>query len=933
MGAAGSKAGEEGIVTVVPGTSTSSNVPPGTLASATDPLLQHLQHLQAAIPSITSALSATPPAAAAAGSSASSVSRASKPEEQDSLRHDVELVKQLAAENQHLTGAVTDLLTSYQSWHREHVKALTTNQEYIARTIDQAEAKADKAVRHVLQQTTRMKQLSAGLADAVALPALLQQLTDTAASLEQQLSELEKLAAAAEQSQRFFEAAACQSDISGPKRAREERKMGDKLPEYPSIKVWRSHDGADASIGQHQQSAHSAGSIAGATAAAADQRGIPVSRPVANIGLVDSPKLYESPKASTQAFQRHGFSTSAGGLPPTIPEVPSAATPKHYIAYGNRWPLRKDASWFAMMVALFYLAVVIYYLYVRVRYTLDMKDKWYSICVLIVELIGITSVIPYAAINVVHTHPTGSAGLPIDDGFSTPDKKFVLRVLVPCYKESLATVSATITAAMEANLPPGARRMLYLCDDGKDPEKQAWLMQKYGDGRLGEVHYITGRSRAKGEINGKSANLNNVLKNVVYSDNLAAPGKIPLEEVLVVFDADMQAKKNFFCKILEVMTDESVSLCLSPQGFSNVNPAIDIYNNNNQQFWEYVLPGLDALGYIACTGTNFCLRARALGLVGWFPEYCITEDYALSMELKAAGFKGAYLAEYLAVGEAPEELRNVLRQRSRWTKGHMQLPFLHKLLYNNGTWSYFCTVITTWTFLLVPFLSLMFEIQPVRFGKEFALAATLYLTANFLVQNYFHVAEHMRGIWMANISNYLLSFTYAKAITNTLLAKLHIKNKAGFKPTEKTGAGGAIGPTAQLQSALLNRLTSLTRRFNQATLPQLYQPQSSPTGPQKAEDECIPDKIFMFLCLSICLNTLCLGLHQVYVFRTLTAWLCLPMLWAIYNAVPPCLFFGYLFASTDTLHNMCFWLQLVQMLCGLGAVGCLWFVAPVVYHV
>lgn len=43
------------------------------------------------------------------------------------------------------------------------------------------------------------------------------------------------------------------------------------------------------------------------------------------------------------------------------------------------------------------------------------------------------------------------------------------------------------------------------------------------------------------------------------------------------------------------------------------------------------------------------------------------------MELKAGGFKGRYLAEYLAVGEAPEELRNVLRQRSRWTKGHMQV--------------------------------------------------------------------------------------------------------------------------------------------------------------------------------------------------------------------------------------------------------------------
>jgi hypothetical protein len=34
-------------------------------------------------------------------------------------------------------------------------------------------------------------------------------------------------------------------------------------------------------------------------------------------------------------------------------------------------------------------------------------------------------------------------------------------------------------------------------------------------------------------------------------------------------------------------------------------------------------------------------------------------------------------------------------------------------------------------------------------------------------------------------------------------------------------------------------------------------------GPQKKEDECIPDKLFMALCLSLCVNTLVLGLHQV----------------------------------------------------------------------
>jgi cellulose synthase/poly-beta-1,6-N-acetylglucosamine synthase-like glycosyltransferase len=40
-----------------------------------------------------------------------------------------------------------------------------------------------------------------------------------------------------------------------------------------------------------------------------------------------------------------------------------------------------------------------------------------------------------------------------------------------------------------------------------------------------------------------------------------------------------------------------------------------------------------------------CLQA------GWFPEYTITEDYALSMELKMAGFRGRYLPDYLAVSQ------------------------------------------------------------------------------------------------------------------------------------------------------------------------------------------------------------------------------------------------------------------------------------------
>lgn len=55
------------------------------------------------------------------------------------------------------------------------------------------------------------------------------------------------------------------------------------------------------------------------------------------------------------------------------------------------------------------------------------------------------------------------------------------------------------------------------------------------------------------------------------------------------------------------------------QAFHNINMAADLFNNINLQFWEYWLPGAVAWGYIACTGTNFAIRARPLAHCGFFP--------------------------------------------------------------------------------------------------------------------------------------------------------------------------------------------------------------------------------------------------------------------------------------------------------------------------
>lgn len=44
-----------------------------------------------------------------------------------------------------------------------------------------------------------------------------------------------------------------------------------------------------------------------------------------------------------------------------------------------------------------------------------------------------------------------------------------------CLQESLGTIQATVGAALAAEVPPGCSRVVYLCDDGKDPEKRKYI--------------------------------------------------------------------------------------------------------------------------------------------------------------------------------------------------------------------------------------------------------------------------------------------------------------------------------------------------------------------------------------------------------------------------------------------------------------------------
>ncbi len=73
--------------------------------------------------------------------------------------------------------------------------------------------------------------------------------------------------------------------------------------------------------------------------------------------------------------------------------------------------------------------------------------------------------------------------------------------------------------------------------------------------------------------------------------------------------------------------------------------------------------------------------------------------------------------------------------------------------------------------------------------------------------------EHLTGLWLANLSNSILCFTYFKAIVNTMLSKVHLKGKQGFKVRGGGGSASAGRQCGVCQCGVLVQGASAGRQY------------------------------------------------------------------------------------------------------------------------
>jgi len=169
------------------------------------------------------------------------------------------------------------------------------------------------------------------------------------------------------------------------------------------------------------------------------------------------------------------------------------------------------------------------------------------------------------------------------------------------------------------------------------------------------------------------------------------------------------------------------------------------------------------------------------------------------MRLYENGGRIRYHAEILAIGEAPEDLRQIFQQRSRWCKGSLQIVLQNRTLTNPKltwiqrywffglAWNYISSGVFNLIYTLIVVSSLLFGLYPVPPLQSWS--SLIFGCYFFGTSLYSFVTpaplQQKLNMWYPGKGSYFFGWMAIKAIWNVVTAHLGFKILS-FKVTKKT---------------------------------------------------------------------------------------------------------------------------------------------------
>jgi cellulose synthase/poly-beta-1,6-N-acetylglucosamine synthase-like glycosyltransferase len=302
----------------------------------------------------------------------------------------------------------------------------------------------------------------------------------------------------------------------------------------------------------------------------------------------------------------------------------------------------------------------------------------------------------------------------------------VYSILVPLYKEA-GVLPALVTALECLDYPKTQLDILLLCEE--DDEESILAIEAMG---LPPHFRLIVVPEGKPKTKPKACNYGLML----------ARG-----DLTVIFDAEDRPDPDQLKKVVIAFSKSAPEVTCVQAKLNYYNPDQNLltrwFTIEYSMWFELLLPGLDADDApIPLGGTsNHFISQRLRDLGAWDP-YNVTEDADLGIRLHRAGWRTA-MVDSTTLEEANSDLKNWIRQRSRWIKGYILTYFVHmrnpRLLLHEagfkGFMSFQLVVGGAFIFLLNPIfwaLTTLYFVTDAGFIQSIFPAFVFYLAALML---------------------------------------------------------------------------------------------------------------------------------------------------------------------------------------------------------
>jgi cellulose synthase/poly-beta-1,6-N-acetylglucosamine synthase-like glycosyltransferase len=401
-------------------------------------------------------------------------------------------------------------------------------------------------------------------------------------------------------------------------------------------------------------------------------------------------------------------------------------------------------------------------------------------------------------------------------------------ILCPLYREA-EVVPQFVEAMLALDYPMDRLQILLLTEEDDASTRQAILAQRLPR-HFTVVTVPDGKPRTKPRACNYGL-LRATGDYVVIYDAEDIPDPLQLKKAVLTFanrgpeTACVQAKLNFYNTRQNLLTRW--------------------FTAEYSLWFDLTLPGLQRLGVpLPLGGTSNHFRAHMLRLMGAWDAFNVTEDCDLGLRMVYYGFKTAML-DSTTYEEANSQLKNWIRQRSRWIKGYMQTYLVYmrrpqRYLRSDRLREFFSLQLfvggKTFVLLVNPFMWLLVVlyvlVHPIDLYHTLFPAPILYMSAACLIfGNFFYTYTHLigcmkRGYFSLVKWTLFIPVYWAMASVASFMALQQLILKPHY--WEKTMHGLHLHPSGSTIVMEEDESMEDTLRLPAAVLRTLHRPPSTP---------------------------------------------------------------------------------------------------------